>query len=75
MATRMSFSLTKSAILISGIEGFGLGDGETSDLDCGVADCWVGFDGAGGFANVIVLFDEGAKRSATAAAATSAGVC
>ena len=75
MATRMSFSLTKSTILISGVGGFGFEDGGSSALDCDVTDCWVGFGWAGGFADVVGLFDWGAKRSATAAAATSAGVC
>ena len=74
MATRMSFSLTKSAILISGVGGLGNGDGIASGLNCGFVDCWVGFGEVCGFAGVVAAFGDSPKCSATAAAATSAGV-
>jgi len=72
MATRMSFSLTNSMILISGADGFAIGGLSASDLAVSPEDDSADLEGGDG--GDAVRATEPATCSATAAAATSAGV-
>lgn len=72
MATRMSFSLTNSMILISGAEGFAIGGLSASDFVAAPEDDSA--DLADGDGDAAVPAVELATCAATAAAATSAGV-